>query len=75
MPKISLMGAGSLNDLASEIKDLELPKVLIVTDKVLIKVRIADNLIKILKGAGQVKKPMTPLICVNTRAGTASELP
>ena len=139
MPKISLMGAGALNDLSGEIKDLHLTKALIVTDKVLMKVGIVDKLTKVLKesgtefsiydgvkpnptvqsvnaglellkadkcdfvislgggsahdcskgiallasnggviedyeGAGQVKKPMMPLICVNTTAGTASEM-
>ncbi|MGL5821716.1 MAG: iron-containing alcohol dehydrogenase [Sarcina sp.] len=139
MPKISLMGAGSLNDLSVEIKDLHLKKALIVTDKVLREVGIADKLTKVLdetgvsyviydgvmpnptvqsvnaglkmlkdekcdfvvalgggsahdcskgiallatnggkiedyEGADMVKKPIMPLICVNTTAGTASEM-
>ncbi|MGL4741837.1 MAG: iron-containing alcohol dehydrogenase [Sarcina sp.] len=139
MPKISLMGAGSLNDLSVEIKDLHLKKALIVTDKVLREVGIADKLTKVLdetgvsyviydgvmpnptvqsvnaglkmlkaencdfvvalgggsahdcskgiallatnggkiedyEGANMVKKPIMPLICVNTTAGTASEM-
>ncbi|MGL4450543.1 MAG: iron-containing alcohol dehydrogenase [Sarcina sp.] len=139
MPKISLMGSGSLNDLSVEIKDLQLTKALIVTDKVLKEVGIVEKLTKVLEasgtdyviydgvapnptvqsvnagldilksancdfvislgggsahdcskgiallatnggviedyeGAGMVKKPMMPLVCINTTAGTASEM-
>ena len=139
MPKISLMGADSLKEIVGEIKDLHVKKALIVTDKILIKVGVAEKLTAILKsngidfvlfdgvkpnptvqlvneglaalkadkcdfiislgggsahdcskgmallatnggkiedyeGVNKSKKPMMPLMCVNTTAGTASEM-
>ena len=139
MPRISLMGADSLKEIVGEIKDLHVKKALIVTDKILIKVGVAEKLTSILKsngidfvlfdgvkpnptvqlvneglaalkadkcdfiislgggsahdcskgmallatnggkiedyeGVNKSEKPMMPLMCVNTTAGTASEM-
>lgn len=139
MPRISLMGADSLKEIAAEVKDLKVNKALIVTDKILIKVGVAEKLTSILEangieyvlfdgvkpnptvqlvneglaavkanncdfiislgggsahdcakgmallatnggkiedyeGLNKSHKPMMPLVCVNTTAGTASEM-
>ena len=52
MPNISLMGEGALEDASNEIKKLGLKKALIVTDKVLVEVKLVDVLLKVLDNVG-----------------------
>lgn len=48
MPNISLMGEGALEDAGNEIKKLGFKKALVVTDKVLVEVKLVDVLLKVL---------------------------
>lgn len=49
MPKINLVGVGSIKDLPNELMPLKLSKVLIVTDKNIISLGYVENIEKILK--------------------------
>ncbi|MGL5123665.1 MAG: L-threonine dehydrogenase, partial [Fusobacteriaceae bacterium] len=49
MPPMSLMGAGCLKDGCEEIVSLGFKKALIVTDKVLVSIKLVDHLTKLLK--------------------------
>ena len=48
MPNLSLMGEGALEDAGNEIKKLGFKKALVVTDKVLVEVKLVDVLLKVL---------------------------
>ena len=48
MPNISLMGEGALEDAGNENKKLGFKKALVVTDKVLVEVKLVDVLLKVL---------------------------
>ncbi|BDU49968.1 L-threonine dehydrogenase [Haliovirga abyssi] len=52
MPPMSLMGGGCLEDAGKEVKKLGLKKALVVTDKVLVKINLVDNLTKVLEKNG-----------------------
>lgn len=52
MPPVSLMGPDCLIDAGKDIKDLEFKKALIVTDKVLVDIKLVDKLIKVLEDNG-----------------------
>ena len=52
MPNLSLMGEGALEDAGNEIKKLGFKKALIVTDKVLVDVKLVDVLLKVLDNVG-----------------------
>ena len=52
MPSMSLMGAGCIEEVPAEIKELGLTKALIVTDKVLNQIGLVGELTKLLEQNG-----------------------
>ena len=52
MPPVSMMGSGSLKDCGSDIAELGLKKALIVTDKVLVDIKLVDKLAEVLDNVG-----------------------
>lgn len=52
LPPLSLIGPGALNDLGEELKELPYKKALFVTDKVLVKIGIAEKVLDVLKASG-----------------------
>ncbi|TWU31358.1 iron-containing alcohol dehydrogenase [Novipirellula artificiosorum] len=52
MPPMSMIGPGVLQDLGKEIKGLGVQRVLIVTDKILVKLQLAQKIIDILDAVG-----------------------
>ncbi|WP_445725663.1 iron-containing alcohol dehydrogenase [Flavobacterium sp.] len=52
LPPLSLIGPGALKDLGEELKDLSYKKALFVTDKVLVKIGVAQKVLDVLKEAG-----------------------
>lgn len=52
MPPVSAMGVGSLNDCGKDIVELGFKKALIVTDKVLVDIKLIDKVTDVLKNVG-----------------------
>ena len=52
LPPLSLIGPGALNDLGEELKGLPYKKCLFVTDKILVKLGVAEKVSEVLKEAG-----------------------
>ena len=52
LPPLSLIGPGALKDLGEELKELPYKKALFVTDKVLVKIGVADKVLEVLKASG-----------------------
>ncbi|MFI1772268.1 iron-containing alcohol dehydrogenase [Thalassobellus citreus] len=51
LPPLSLIGPGALNDLAEELKSLPYKKALFVTDKILVKLGVAQEVLDVLKAS------------------------
>lgn len=51
LPPLSLIGPGALNDLAEELKSLPYKKALFVTDKILVKLGVAQEVLDIIKSS------------------------
>ena len=49
LPPLSLIGPGALNDLGEELKGLPYKKALFVTDKILVKIGVAQKVIDVLQ--------------------------
>ncbi|WP_405575951.1 iron-containing alcohol dehydrogenase [Winogradskyella sp. Asnod2-B02-A] len=52
LPPLSLIGPGALNDLGEELKGLPYKKALFVTDKILVKIGVAEKVLDVLKTSG-----------------------
>ena len=52
LPPLSLIGPGALKDLGEELKELPYKKALFVTDKVLVKIGVAQKVLDVLKSSG-----------------------
>ncbi|MBG7629485.1 MAG: iron-containing alcohol dehydrogenase [Bacteroidetes bacterium] len=52
LPPLSIIGPGALNDLGEELKGLPYKKALFVTDKVLVKIGVAQKVSKVLEASG-----------------------
>ncbi len=52
LPPLSLIGPGALNDLGEELKELPYKKALFVTDKILVKIGVANKVLEVLKASG-----------------------
>ena len=51
LPPLSLIGPGALKDLGEELKQLPYKKALFVTDKLLVKLGVAQRVLDVLKDA------------------------
>jgi len=51
LPPLSLIGPGALNDLGEELKDLPYQKALFVTDKILVKLGVAQKVIEVMEAS------------------------
>ncbi len=52
LPPLSLIGPGALKDLGDELKELPYKKALFVTDKILVKIGVANQVLEVLKASG-----------------------
>ena len=51
LPPLSLIGPGALNDLGEELKSLNFKKALFVTDKILVKLGVAQKVLDVVKSS------------------------
>lgn len=52
LPPLSLIGPGAIKDLGEELKELPYKKALFVTDKILVKIGVANKVLDVLKASG-----------------------